>query len=211
MASNVASNLLDYNPSEPNVDFRCGQSMFSDMEWDFNGYLNTEYLSKSRLKMKFHFVKHKPHIANVIKLFMVHELITGKFPTAKRSLDGTVRFVKFVDEYFPDVERISQMTPSLLKSYFEYLLVAMSETTGLPLSGTSIKKCALSIKDILLKGFMKGWDTPEDVRYVQKLYDEMIIFNKDIKRDTQKAEKEVIKRIHDEDLINKVVKMQWMI
>jgi hypothetical protein len=203
MDSNLAIKLLDYNPSEPEVDFRCGHSMFSDMEWDFNGFINIEHLSGS--KLKFHFVKHVPRITEVIKWFMVHELSTGKFTTVKRSLDGIVRLVKFIDERFPDVESLSQLTPSLLKLYFEYLLAATSETTGEPLSGIAIKKCALSIKDILLKGNVKGWDVPKDVRYVQAMYDKMIIFNKDIKKDEHQAEKEVIERIQDEKLINKIV------
>lgn len=37
--------LFDYDPSKPEIDFRCGNSKFSDMEWDFNGYVDSSYLS----------------------------------------------------------------------------------------------------------------------------------------------------------------------
>jgi site-specific recombinase XerD len=207
MESNVAVLLIDYDPTKPDIDFRCGNNMFSEIEWDFNGLISAKHLSGARLKMKFQFTAHRPEMAEVIKWFMVHELITGKFPTAKRSLDGIIRFIKFIDKRFPDVMSFLSVTPSLLKSYFEYLLEAKNETTGKPLSGVSITKCGLAIKDILIKGNVKGWDVPADVRFVQGIYEEMIIFNKALKKDKHQAEQVVIDRINNENILDRIVKI----
>lgn len=55
---------------------------------------------------------------------------------------------------------------------------AKSETSGQLISSVSIKKSALALKEILLKGNIKGWDVPKDVRFVQGMYNELIINNK---------------------------------
>lgn len=199
--------LVDFDGSNTEQNFRCGNNYFSDNVWDFNGYVKSGHLSGSRLKLKFNFVENKTGMLLVVKWFMVHELLTGKFLTAKRSLDGVIRFVKFIEEAAPEIESFSEVTYDLLKSYFMYLLDAKSETTGEPLSGVAIKKCALAIKEILMKGNVKGWGVPEDVRYVQNLFDEMIIFNKSIKRDSKKAEEIVKEKIEDEDLIDCILKV----
>jgi integrase len=207
MVEALAPQLFDFDPAQPEIDFRCGNSKFSDMIWDFNGYVDIEHLRGARLMLKFHFLQHKPRMLTVVKWFMHHELITGKIQTAKRSLDGMVRFVKFINEYSPEIDSFADITQEHLRVYFEYLLHATSETRpDQPLSATSIKKAALAIKDILLKGSIKGWEVPKDVRYVQVLYDDMIINNKSINRDASQAEKEMNEKISDEELVHKIVK-----
>src|SRR5699024_5081140 len=98
------------------------------------------------------------------------------------------------DECVPEVESFSEVSRELLIMYFEFLMNAKSETTGKPLSKVSIKKGALTVKDILIKGSTKGWDVPSDVSYVQRIYDDMIIHNK------KKA------KISNEKLIDLIVK-----
>lgn len=43
--------LFDYDPSKPKINFRCGNSKFSDMVWDFNGYVDSPYLSGENLRL----------------------------------------------------------------------------------------------------------------------------------------------------------------
>lgn len=198
--------LFDYNPSKPEIDFRCGNSKFSDMEWDFNGYIDSPYLSGARLKIRFDKFAHKPEILAVVKWYVHHQLTVNKFSTAKRNYDGITLFIKFVDECVPEIDSFSEITQELLVMYFDYLIDAKSETTGKPLSNVSIKKGALSLKDILIKGATKGWDVPDDVSYVQRIYDDMIIYNKKLKNNSKKIDDKHKEKISDEKLIDTIIK-----
>ncbi|RRJ62976.1 site-specific integrase [Paenibacillus oralis] len=206
MVESIKLQLFDYNPLIPQSDFRCGNSKFSDNVWDFNGFINVEHLSGKRLMIDFEFVVDKPKMLEVIKWFMHHELTTGKFSTAKRNLDGVVRFSKFIKEYAPEVESFSEIDQILLEMYFTYLPEAKSETSGQLISSVSIKKSALALKEILLKGNIKGWDVPKDVRFVQGMYNELIINNKALKKDAKQAEQVNIDKISDEQLIDQILR-----
>ncbi len=92
------------------MDFRCGNSKFSDMEWDFNGYVDSSYLSGARLKIKFDKFAHKPAILEVVKWYVHHQLTINKFSTAKRNYDGITLFIKFVDECVPELESFSEIS-----------------------------------------------------------------------------------------------------
>lgn len=59
--------LFDYDPSKPKMDFRCDNNKFSDIEWDFNGYVDSPYLNGARLKIRFNKFSHKPDVLEVIK------------------------------------------------------------------------------------------------------------------------------------------------
>ncbi len=198
--------LFDYDPSKPELDFRCGNSKFSDMEWDFNGYADSSYLSGARLKIRFDKFAHKPEILQVVKWYVHHQLTMNKFSTAKRNYDGVTLFIKFVDECVPELESFSEITRELLIMYFESLMNAKSETTGKPLSKVSIKKGALTLKDILIKGATKGWDVPSDVGYVQRIYDDMIIHNKKLKSNSKEIDDKHKEKISNERLIDLIVK-----
>lgn len=206
MGSEKTDILFDYNPSKPNEDFRCGRSKFSDMEWDFNGYIDKPHLSGARLKIKFYDFEHKPRILDMVKWYVFHQLTSKEITSAKRNFDGIKRFIKFVNEEVPEIDSFSDITPELLKNYFEYLFNTKSENSGKPLSPTSIKKAALAVKEILLKGNVKGWDVPENVRYVQPMYDEYIINNKLIKTKQKESQKRVREKVSEERLIDKIVK-----
>ncbi|WP_241964332.1 site-specific integrase [Staphylococcus simulans] len=198
--------LFDYDPSKPKIDFRCGNSKFSDMEWDFNGYVDLSYLSGARLKVRFDKFAHKPEILEVVKWYVHHQLIMNKFSTAKRNYDGITLFIKFVDDFVPELDSFSEISRELLIMYFEYLMNATSETTGKPLSKVSIKKGALVLKDILIKGATKGWDVPYDVSYVQRIYDDMIIHNKKLKSNSKEIDDKHKEKISDEKLIDLIIK-----
>src|SRR5690625_1606799 len=188
------------------MDFRCGNSKFSDIEWDFNGYVDSSYLSGARLKIIFDKFAHKPDILEVVKWYVHHQLIMNKFSTAKRNYDGITLFIKFVDECVPELESFSEISRELLIMYFEYLMNAKSETTGKPLSKVSIKKGALTLKDILIKGATKGWNVPYDVSYVQRIYDDMIIHNKRLKSNSMEIDDNHKEKISDEKLIDLIIK-----
>lgn len=199
-------NLFGYNPSKPEVDFRCGKSKFSDMQWDFNGYIDSPHLSGSKLKINYNKFAHKPELLEVVKWYVHHQLIIGKFSTTKRNYVGISLFIKFVDEHVPELDSFSEFSQELLMMYFEYLMNAKSETSGKPLSVTSIKKGALSLKDILIKGATKEWDVPADVSYVQRIYDDMIINNKKLKTNTKEIGDQHKEKISDEKLIDLIMK-----
>ena len=198
--------LFDYDPSKSDRDFRCGKNVFSDIEWDFNGYIDSPYLNGARLKIRFNKFAHKPELLEVVKWYVYHQLIINKFSTAKRNYDGITMFIKFVDDYVPELESFSEISQELLMMYFEYLMNATSETTGNPLSNTNIKKGALTIKDILIKGATKEWDVPEDVSYVQRIYNDMIINNKKLKTNAKKIDDQHKEKISDEKLIDLIIK-----
>jgi len=198
--------LFDYDPSKPKMDFRCGNSRFSAKEWDFNGYVDSSYLSGARLKIKFNQFAHKPALLEVVKWYVHHQLTINKFSTAKRNYDGITQFIKFIDKCVPELESFSEVSRELLIMYFEYLMSARSETTGKPLSKVSIKKGALTVKDILIKGSTKGWDVPSDVSYVQRIYDDMIIHNKKLKSNPKEIDDKHKAKISNEKLIDLIVK-----
>lgn len=198
--------LFNYDPSKREIDFRCGKSNFSDMEWDFNGYIDSSHLSGARLKINFNKFTHKPALLEVVKWYVHHQLTINKFSTAKRNYDGITMFIKFVDECMPELESFSEISQELLIMYFEYLMNTSSETTGRPLSKVSIKKGALALKDILIKGATKEWDVPDDVSYVQRVYDDMIIHNKKLKSNPKQIDNNHKEKISDEKLIDLIIK-----
>lgn len=147
--------LFNYDPSNPEIDFRCGKNKYSDLEWDFNGYVDLPYLSGARLKIRFDKFTHKPKILEVVKWYVYHQLVMNKFSTAKRNYDGIIQFIKFVDECVLELEPFSEVSREILIIYFEYLMNVKSETSGKPLSKVSIKRGALSVKNILIKDRQK--------------------------------------------------------
>lgn len=197
--------LVDYDPSNQQEDFRCGNSNFSEMIWDFNGLIDAPHLRGARLMIKFNAFEKKQKLLRVVKLYIVHELNSGKFSTAKRNYDGVVRFIKYVNHHIPELESFSEVDQEILNMYFEYILTAKSETTNQPLSSTAIKKAAYTIKEILLRGSIRKWDVPEDVRYVQPLYDEMIINNRRFNKNDKKNQKDTIDKVTDPKLINLII------
>src|SRR5690625_2149643 len=90
--------------------------------------------------------------------------------------------------------------------YFEYLMNAKSEITCKPLSKVSIKKGALTVKDILIKGLTKNWDVPSDVNYAQRINDDMINHNKKLKNNSKEIDDKHKAKISKEKLIELIVK-----
>lgn len=198
--------LFDYDPSNPEIDFRCGNSRFSDMEWDFKGYVDAPHLKGARFKIRFDKFAHKPEILDVVKRFVHYQLTINKFSTAKRNYDGISMLIKFIDECIPTLESFSEFTQDLLIMYFQYLLESKSETTEKLLSNTSVKKGAFALKEILIKGATRKWDVPEDVSYVQKIYDDMIIHHKRNKHYEKEVSEKQKEKISNEQLIDKIVR-----
>lgn len=204
MASHLS--LFDYNPNEPNVDFRCGNSKFSDNIWDFNGIVDVSDKSKSRSVINFEQFTHKPRILKVVKLYVVDKINLNKFSTAKRNYEGLIRFIKFIDKYQSEIDSFEEINIEILKLYFEYLLSAKNEATGKPLSATGIKIAAFSIKEILVKGSVKGWDVPKNTLYVQRMYDEMIIHNKRFKRERETKDNKIKNKVADKNVVDLIIR-----
>lgn len=137
----------------------------------------------------------------VVKQFMVHELNTGSFNTARRVFEGLIRFIKFLNDYYPEIESFKEVREEHVGSYFRHLMITTSETSGEPLSGQSIIKSAQALKDILLKGNVKGWEVAEDVRYLNNIYHEIILSNKRVKERATKK-----KFAPDKSLINTIIR-----
>lgn len=158
--------------------------------------------------LDFEFAIHKPRMLKTIKWFMHHELTTGSFQTAKRSLDGIIRFVKYTNEFCPDIESFSEVNRYFLEKYFTYALNARSETNpGNRLSITSIKKIALAIKDLLLVGNVKQWDVPDNVKFVMPLYKDKIIENKNLKVNKAVEEQKFKEKLGDEQIIDRIIEI----
>ncbi|MDV2581590.1 site-specific integrase [Alkalibacillus haloalkaliphilus] len=206
MTNNKSSLWFDHNPSEPSENFRCGNSQFNDSEWDFQGYVDKPYLSGSRLIMKFYTFDDKPKIVEVVKWYMFHKLTTSEFSTAKRNLDGLYRFYKYIQSRYPYIDSFSQINSELLVSYFNYLLnEAKSETTGKSLSSTAVKKAALPIKEILVMGNVKEWDVPNNTKFVESVYEELIINNQSLKSKAKKSSEKNQDKVSDQKVIDDTI------
>lgn len=217
MAQNPKLQLFDYNPAKDEfVDFRCGNSKFSDEIWDFTGYVDLAGNSEGFAKIKFGFASHKPRMQEVIKWFAHHEMITGKIATAKRSIDGMSRFVKYVDEFIPEMESFSDINQQTVKNYFHYLIY---EAKTLPRPGKTLKpeyikkltpvgirKHALAFRNVLRLGSVKGWDVPSNITYLEKLYNDYIIKNKALKPiPADKLDAKFVEKIGDERIIDRIL------
>lgn len=188
-----------------NQDFKCGNSMFTDIEWDFNDYSNPNNKKSRRFVINFEVFKNKPKILNVVKWFTISQLNENKLSTVKRNFDGLIRLGKFLNDEVPMIESFSEFDEELLLLYFEYLISAKSETNGKELSKTSITKAAFVIKEILTLGSVRGWDVPDDTTFVQRLYDQEILNNYQLKRKSDNAIEKVKNKVVDTELIEDVL------
>lgn len=196
---------VEYDELNPSTNFRCGNNMFSDLEWDFNGVVDAGTLSGRRLVLSFDRFKHKPELLEVIKWFAVDQLINNRFTTVKRNFDGLIMFIKFVDIEIPSLETFFDIDEEVLSLYFRYLLTTKGEVTGKPLSRAAIKKGAFVIKEILTIGYVRGWDVPSDVSFVHLMYENMILQNQSLKQSEALSKKKIEDKVIDQNLIDKVL------
>lgn len=206
MSNSSLAHVIQYKPEfqESFVDFKCGNNLFSDMEWDFNDLLSDyKHLSGSRMKIKFQEWEQKPELLYVVKWYMVSVLLTSKWATAKRLYDGIKQFLKYTQTCSYHVDSFLDIDQTIVHDYFSYLLTVKSENNGKPLSHTSIQKAAQSFKDLLKRGNSKGWDVPKEIGFLDKLYDDMINNNK--KSTKKKQTESFTNKALNKDILDNII------
>jgi len=178
--SSARSLLVDYQRAQSERDFRCGHSVFSDSAWDFYGLVDKPHWRRSQLGLSFRDWEHRPEMQQTIKHYIVSELLQGNtFSSVVRKLQGFARLRMFLEDC-PEMISFKQVTAETLRSYYEYL-VTTNSVRGQPLMGQSVLKAAQVVKEILVRGSIRGWDVPEGTAYVEPLYDEIILKNKRVR------------------------------
>lgn len=203
MVNDIAKAL--HQSVEIGKDFKCGNSKFSDLEWDFNDVFDSNSQKSRRFIIDFKIFKDKPEILIVVKKFIISQLNENKFSTVKRNFDGLIRFMKFVNEEIPMLDSFSELDEELLREYFYYLLNAKSKTTNEYLSETAIKKAAFVIKEILILGSVRKWGVPVDTGFTQSLYEKIIINNQQLKKKAKNSLEKVKNKITDQELIDEIL------
>ena len=194
--------LVDYNPSEIKSNFRCGNNMFSDDVWDFKGFVKAPHWNDGKFKLDFRGFTHLS-IKETVKRYMVTELQMNTYNSARRKLDAFSIFRKFLDgeKYITSLENFTKQT---LLSFFEYVLSAQNKK-GEPLSAVTKKKAAQVVKELLIRGGTRGWETPKDTSYIQNMYDAVIINNKHIKEGTKFGPTKKV--LPGEEIVDKLIKL----
>lgn len=171
------SKLVEYTPNQKEQDFRCGNSLFSDGIWDFKGYVDNVHWADNRFKLNFNKFNQWQAIQHTIKQYIVSELLMVTFSSVKRKYDALHPLVGFLNQNI-SIQLFGDFTKDKLIQYFEYLFT-------LNLSPVSIKKSAQAMKELIVRGIQRNWFESTIGTGVEKLYDELIIQNKDIKKGTK--------------------------
>jgi integrase len=160
-------------------DFKVGSSTFSDDLWNFSEILADEFehLKPGKLKLNFSDFKDHPRIQKVIKHYILTELTLNTFNSVKRKLSAFSRLPIFLQQN----EHITSFEDFTKTEYVSYL----NFVVGSELSGVSKKKNGQVMKELLLRGSTRGWDSIKETAGYELIYDELIINNKDIKNDTK--------------------------
>lgn len=206
MAQTNLAQIIEYKPEYQRtfVDFKCGNNRFSDNEWNFNGLLDDyKHLSGAKLMLKFHDWEVKPELLTVVKWYMVSVLLSSKWSTAKRLYDGLKRFLKYTMQTSYEIHSFRDINQEIVYDYFSYLLNFKREHDNKPIGMTDIQKSAQSFKDLLIRGNAKGWAVPNDISYLDKLYNDMIIHNQRTKKkkQTESADQKAL----DKALLDKII------
>lgn len=202
MVSLKDKKITEFNPMETNEDYRCGNSLFSDDVWDFKGFINAPHWNNAKFQFDFTSFNQWDTIKNTIKLYIASELLSVGFNSVKRKNAALVQLRKFLVSR-EDIMSFRDFSPETLRSYFDYLLNAKSERNSMPLNGQSIKKSAQVVKEILIRGSIKGWEVAENTKLVESLYNRMIINNQRIKGETKFGKSKKI--LPDVDIVNKII------
>ncbi|QPQ32302.1 site-specific integrase [Lysinibacillus sp. JNUCC 51] len=177
-------------------DFRIGSGTFSDDIWDFKDVIakDFEHLKGGKLRLNFSEFAPYPRIQKVIKHYILSELTLCSFNSVKRKLAGFAHLPTFLNQN-EHIQSFKDFTANEFKLYLDF-------TVDLPLSGVSKKKIGQVMKELLLRGSMRSWDTVVDTVGIERLYDELIIQNKQIKDDTKfGATKKVLPKSEIVDLL----------
>lgn len=199
----IGKTLMEYNPGVLDgsdcENIRIGNSHFHDDIWDFTG-LETTNGGASRLLLKFNHIK-KKDIRTVVKQFMAACLLKQKLSGVKRVLVAVNRFNTFLEDNFPNVVSLEELSPMILKTYYHHLLTTTSSTRHGPLSRSGLFHCGRAIKEILLEGNVRKWKVPKECSWVLPLYTEMIEESPRTRMSEQKT-----KKLYSDEVIQKIIR-----
>lgn len=160
-------------------DFKVGSSTFLDDIWDFSEILADEFehLKAGKLRLNFGEFNDYPRIKNVIKHYILTELTLNTFNSVKRKLSAFARLPLFLQQN-EHITSFEDFTKNEFLSYLNFVV-------GSELSSISKKKNGQVMKELLLRGSTRGWDSVRETVGYELVYNEIIIGNKNIKEDTK--------------------------
>jgi len=193
--SNQEPIIVEYKPNQKEKDFRCGNNYFSDGIWDFKGFVDNVHWADNRFKINFTKFEQWKSIQQTIKHYVVSELLMVTFGSVKRKYDAFNPLVNFLNKD-NSIQSFEDFTKTTLKEYFEYLFT-------LNLSPVSIKKSAQVMKELIVRGIQRKWFSSTIGSGVERLYDELIIQNKDIKLGTKFGKTNKV--LPSENVVSKII------
>lgn len=183
MEMNKEMPIVDDTPSKPEIEWRCGNSKFTDDIWDFKGFIYAPHWNDAKFRIDFTLFNDWPSIKDTVKRYIMSELKMIVYNSVKRKYAAFSQFRKFLRKY-PKIESFRDITDSTVREYFEFLLNTNSER-GTPLSAQSIKKSAQCVKELLIRGSQRGWEVTSNSSKINSIYDELIIRNNRVKEGTK--------------------------
>jgi integrase len=181
--TNDTLKIVDYSPSKPVEDTRCGNSTFPDDIWDFKGFIHAPHWNDAKFRIDFTPFKEWERIKFTIKQYILSELLMVEFNSVKRKHSAFKQLIDFL-KCNPRLESFEDFTDNALREYFLFVLSA-SSAKGTPLSPVSMKKSAQVVKELLVRGGQRNWDSVKNTSKVNAIYDELIIHNRKIKEGTK--------------------------
>lgn len=175
--------IVNDSPTQPETEWRCGNSKFTDDIWDFKGFIDAPHWNDARFRIDFTPFNEWQSIKVTVKRYILSELKMVVFNSAKRKYGSFSQLRNFLRDN-PHIQSFADFSDHTVKEYFEYLLRAKSER-GKPLSPVSIKKSAQVVKELLIRGSQRGWEVPQNTAKVNGIYEELIIGNKKVKEGTK--------------------------
>ncbi|QHA30307.1 site-specific integrase [Bacillus paranthracis] len=198
----LASKLVNYDTSNLQHDFRCGNNMFSDNVWDFKGIIDVPHWNDAQYQLDFE-VFSSPIIRETVKLYIVTELQMNAFSSVKRKLYAFKMLRNYL-KITPEMTSFADFTKHSLRGFFRYILNAKKEDEK-PLSAVSKKIAAQVVKELLIRGGTRGWNVPKDTSYINGLYQTIITDNKKIKEGTKLGSTNKV--LPESEIIDKLIKL----
>lgn len=187
--------IVQYKPNQLEQNFRCGNNFFSEDIWDFRGFVDNVHWSDNKFKINFTKFNEWESIKQTIKHYIVSELLMVSFSSVRRKYDAFYPLVNFLNQnrYIKSFEDFTRAT---LKGYFEYLFT-------LELSPISIKKSAQVMKELMVRGMQRKWFSSTISRGIERLYEELILQNKEIKQGTKFGKTNKV--LPSENVVSKII------
>ncbi|WP_077215212.1 tyrosine-type recombinase/integrase [Bacillus dakarensis] len=175
--------IVDYDPSKPETEWRCGNSKFTEDIWDFKGLVDAPHWNDAKFRIDFNSFNEWQSVKVTVKRYILSELIMIVFNSVKRKYASFKQLRDYLKEN-PNIQSFQDFSNNTVREFFEYLLNAKSNK-GTRLSPVSVKKSAQVVKELLIRGSQRGWDVPRNTVKVNSIYDELIIRNNRIKEGTK--------------------------